>query len=87
MHSVHRTGDAQGDEEGDMYGGRSQEVPVPSSASEAPPELQFPASSAQLKDGSSMKPGTQSWLSRGGLDKANKVENWRQEVSDLSDVV
>jgi hypothetical protein len=71
-----------------MAGDGDQDLGAPLSASRAlPEELQSPAGAAHLNYGSSMNPGTQSWISRGGPYKAGSMENWRQEVSEFADVV
>jgi hypothetical protein len=87
MRSVQHLVDAEEDEEGDILGGRSQDVTTPLSASGALPELrsQSQASSAHLNHSASTKPRAQSWISRGG--KASSLENWRQEVGEFLQVV
>jgi hypothetical protein len=88
MYEDHLDGQSKGSRENGMAGDGDQGVTAPSSASRMlPEEPQSPAGSTHLNHGSSMNPGTQSRNSHGGPDKPSSMENWRQAVSELSDVV
>jgi len=83
MHSVQLNDQTSGSEEGDEND-KDQEKTPSNSSKNLPDELGSPTD-FKLPYNPSPPPGTQSWISHGGFDKARSLENWRQEVSVVFD--